>query len=215
VSDRAERPSKGLDELRDIYADDASTYDRFEFVDRLTIGRYRERLFSRAAGRVRDVACGTGVNFPHLPDDVEVVGVDLSPEMAARARERAAELGLDAEVREGDAADLPFEAGSFDTVVSSLSTCTFPDPVATLREMGRVCSSDGRILLLEHGRSSVGPVARFQDWWAPRHFDKHGCRWNQEPADVVAEAGLVAVEVRRALLGVLTTMVVRPTPSDG
>ncbi|HKJ59494.1 MAG TPA: class I SAM-dependent methyltransferase, partial [Halobacteriales archaeon] len=170
--------------------------------------------FSRAAGRVLDVACGTGVNFPYLPDGVELVGVDLSPEMAARARARAAELGLDAEVRVGDAVDLPFDAGSFDTVVSSLSTCTFPDPVATLREMDRVCSPEGRILLFEHGRSSLGPVARFQDWWAPRHFDKHGCRWNQEPADLVAEAGLEAVEVRRSLLGVLTRMVVRPTPSD-
>ncbi|HKJ59387.1 MAG TPA: methyltransferase domain-containing protein, partial [Halobacteriales archaeon] len=89
MSDRAERPSKGLDELRDIYADDASTYDRFEFVDRLTIGRYRERLFSRAAGRILDVACGTGVNFPYLPEGADLVGVDLSPEMAARARARA------------------------------------------------------------------------------------------------------------------------------
>ena len=204
----------GVDELRDIYADQVAQFDRFEFVDRLTIGRYRRRLFSRATGRVLDVACGTGVNFPYLPDGVELVGVDLSPEMAARARERAAELGLDADVREGDAADLPFDDDSFDAVISSLSTCTFPQPIATLQEMDRVCSPDGRILLLEHGRSSLGPVARFQDWWAPRHFEKHGCRWNQEPADVVAEAGLEAVEVRRVLLGILTTMVVRPTASD-
>ena len=204
----------GVDELRDIYAEQAPQFDRWEFLDRLTIGRYRRRLFSRAGGRVLDVACGTGVNFAYLSEDADLVGVDLSPEMAARARARAAELGLDAAVSEGDAADLAFENSCFDTVISSLSTCTFPDPVATLREMDRVCAPDGRILLLEHGRSSVDPVARFQDWWAPRHFDKHGCRWNQEPADLVAEAGLEPVEVRRALLGVLTSMVVRPTPSD-
>ena len=214
MSDATERPSKGADELREIYADQAATFDRFEFVDRLTLGRYRRRLFSRARGRVLDVACGTGVNFPYLPEGADLVGVDLSPEMAARARARAADLGLDASVREADAADLPFDDDSFDAVVSSLSTCTFPDPVAVLREVDRVCAPDGRIFLLEHGRSSVGPVARFQDWWAPRHFDKHGCRWNQEPADVVAEAGLEAVEVRRALLGILTSMVVRPTPAD-
>ena len=211
VSEQRERPSKDAEELRRIYAEMAPQFDRFEPVDRLITGRYRRRLFGRAGGRVLDVACGTGVNFPYLPPDVDLVGIDLSPAMVARARERVAGLGLDAEVRQGDATDLPFEDDGFDTVISSLSTCTFPDPIAVLREMDRVCAPDGVILLLEHGRSSVGPVARFQDWWAPRHFEKHGCRWNQEPADLVAEAGLEAVAVDRALLGVVTSMVVRPT----
>jgi ubiquinone/menaquinone biosynthesis C-methylase UbiE len=48
---------------------------------------------------------------------------------------------------------LPFEDESFDTAVSSLSLCTFPDPVRALRQMARVCRADGRILLLDHGRS--------------------------------------------------------------
>lgn len=211
MSDRPARPAKDADELREIYAEMAPRFDRFEFVDRLTLGRHRERLFSRARGRVLDVACGTGVNFRYLPDGVTLVGVDLSPEMVERARARAAGLDLDAEVRQGDATDLDYGDDAFDAVISSLSTCTFPDPIAVLREMDRVCAPDGRILLLEHGRSSLGPIGRFQDWWAPRHFEKHGCRWNQEPADLVVEAGLEPVEVRRALFGVLTSMVVRPT----
>ena len=215
MSDRSPRPSKSADELRDIYADMAPRFDRFERLDRLVTGRYRERLFSRASGRVLDVACGTGVNFPYLPAGVDLVGVDLSEAMLARAGKRLAELDLDGEVRQADAADLPFGDDSFGTVLSSLSTCTFPEPIAVLREMDRVCAPDGRILLLEHGRSSVGPIARFQDWWAPRHFETHGCRWNQEPADLVAEAGLEAVAVERSLLGVITSMVVRPTPADG
>lgn len=211
MSDQRPRPSKSNDEVREIYRDMAPRFDRFEPFDRLVTGRYRERLFSRASGRVLDVACGTGVNFPYLPAGVDLVGIDLSEAMLARARERLAELDLDGEVRRADAADLPFEDDRFDTVVSSLSTCTFPEPVAVLREMDRVCAPEGRILLLEHGRSSVGTVARFQDWWAPRHFETHGCRWNQEPADLVAEAGLETMAVERSLLGILTSMVVRPT----
>jgi len=77
--------------------------------------------------------------------------------------------------------------------------------------MNRVCRPDGRILLLEHGRSSLGPVARFQDWWAPRHFEKMGCRWNQEPADLVAEAGFDSFDVRKRFLGILTMVRIRPT----
>ena len=215
MSEQRPRPSKDADEIREIYREMAPRFDRFERLDRLVTGRYRERLFSHATGRVLDVACGTGVNFPYLPADVELVGIDLSEAMLDRAGERLTELGLDGEVRQADAADLPFEDDGFDTVISSLSTCTFPDPIAVLREMDRVCDPGGRILLLEHGRSSVGAVARFQDWWAPRHFEKHACRWNQEPADLVAEAGLEALAVDRSLLGVITSMVVRPTPADG
>ena len=211
MSEQRPRPSKDADEIREIYADQAPRFERFEPVDRLVLGRYRERLFSHASGRVLDVACGTGANFPYLPRDVELVGVDLSEAMLARARERLADLDLDGGVRRADAADLPFADDSFETVISSLSTCTFPEPLAVLREIDRVCAPDGRILLLEHGRSSVGPIARFQDWWAPRHFEAHGCRWNQEPADVVAEAGLEAMAVDRSLLGIVTSIVVRPS----
>ena len=215
MSEQHPRRAKTTDEIKDIYAENAPCFDRFEPVDRFVTGRYRERLFSNATGRVLDVACGTGVNFPYLPDDVHLVGIDISEAMLHRARERLAGLDLDGEVREADAADLPFEDGSFDTVISSLSTCTFPEPIAVLREMDRVCDPEGRILLLEHGRSSVGPIARFQDWWAPRHFEKHACRWNQEPANLVDEAGLEAMAVERSLLGVLTSMVVRPTSGGG
>ena len=205
-----ERPAKDPDELRSVYEDMAPRFARFEPLDRLVTGRYRERVFSRAEGRVLDVACGTGVNFRYLPDDVDLVGIDLSEAMLSRAREQAMELGIDADLQQADASDLPFPDDSFDAVVSSLSTCTFPEPVAVLREMDRVCRPDGRILLLEHGRSSVEPIARFQDWWAPRHFESTGCRWNQEPAALVAEAGFESVRVRRRLFGIVTTLDIRP-----
>ncbi|WP_101294308.1 class I SAM-dependent methyltransferase [Halegenticoccus soli] len=209
------RPAKSADELRAIYAEQAPRFALAEPIDRLLVGRQRRRLFSRAEGRVLDVACGTGTNFRYLPDGVDLVGVDLSPEMLARARTRADRLGVDADLRAMDAADLDFPDDSFDAVISALSTCTFPDPAAVLREMARVCEPDGRILLFEHGRSSVGPVARFQDWRAEKHFEKMGCRWNQEPTEVVTEAGLEVRRVRRGRLGIFTAMEVSPVVRGG
>jgi len=214
TADSRERPAKRPEEIEAVYEDMAPRFARFEPLDRLFTGRYREQLFFRASGRVLDVACGTGINFRYLPEDVELVGLDLSEPMLERAREQAAELGRDADLRRADATELPFDDDSFDTVISSLSTCTFPEPVAVLREMDRVCRPDGRILLLEHGRSSLGPVARFQDWWAPRHFESTGCRWNQEPAELVAEAGFDDFDVRKRVLGIITTLRIRPTNRD-
>ncbi|KTG09115.1 hypothetical protein AUR64_15065 [Haloprofundus marisrubri] len=210
-AENSERPGKSVDELRRIYGDAAAGFDRAEPFDRLLLGRSRRRLFSRASGRVLDVACGTGANLPYLPAGVSVTGVDLSQEMLNRARRRADELGIDADLREADAEALPFEDDSFDTVVSSLSTCTFPDPVAALEEMARVCKPDGRILLLEHGRSGVEPLAKLQDRFAPWHFEQMGCRWNQTPEHVVSDAGLDIDGVRHRYLGILTELVAEPS----
>jgi ubiquinone/menaquinone biosynthesis C-methylase UbiE len=199
-----------LDEIRAVYSEQADTLDRMAWLDRLLVGRYRRRLFAKATGRVLDVACGMGTNSGYLPETVEYVGIDISPEMLAKAERRFDELERGDTLREMDAQALEFPDGTFDTVISSLSTCTFPEPVTALREMSRVCKPDGRILLLEHGRSDIGPIAHFQNWRADAHYEKHGCRWNQEPEEVVSRAGLPILATDSRLLGILTTIEAQP-----
>jgi len=195
-----------LGDIRETYADQADTFVRMAPLDRLLLGRYRHRLFGRASGRVLDVACGVGTNARYVPETTDYVGVDLSPEMLERAENRVERLRRGETLLEMDAQALAFLDDRFDTVVSSLTTCTFPDPVAALNEMGRVCAPDGRVLLLEHGRSSVEAVGRFQDWRADAHYEKHSCRWNQEPLEVVSRSKLSVKASRTGLFGVLTAM---------
>ena len=202
-----------VEEIQSSYAEYADWMHRFEWFDRLVTGRYRRHRFGDADGRVLDVACGTGTNFRYLPTHVDLVGIDISPEMLAKARETLDGLELDGTLRQMDAQALEFPDDSFDTVISSLSTCTFPDPTAALHEMERVCTPDGRILLVEHGRSNFGPVARFQEWRADAHYSKAGCRWTQEPLAVVREAGLKIVDVKSGVLGMVTSMEARPANS--
>lgn len=206
----AGHPPQSVADVRETYREQAATIDRMSRLDRLLMGRYRRRLFGDASGRVLDVACGTGTNARYLPEDSEYVGVDVSPEMLTRAAQRLDDRPRETTLYEMDAQDLAFPDDSFETVVSSLSTCTFPDPVEALSEMGRVCIPDGRILLLEHGRSSVGPIARFQDWRADAHYEKHACRWNQNPLETVSRSPLTLVESSTALLGIITAIAARP-----
>jgi ubiquinone/menaquinone biosynthesis C-methylase UbiE len=161
---------------------------------------------------VLDVACGTGTNRRYVPGECEYVGIDLSPAMLAKARARFDERGFGGTLTEMDAQDLGFADDSFDTVVSSLSTCTFPDPVAALDEMARVCKPDGRVLLLEHGRSDSELLARFQEWRADAHYEKHACRWTQEPLENVEQSALTVVESEARFLGMVT--IIEATP-DG
>lgn len=199
-----------LDDIRETYAEQAGRFDRLQWCNRLFTGRYRRRLFGRASGRVLDVACGTGLNLQYLPEDVSYVGIDASPEMLDRARRRVGDDARVESLREMDAQALDFPDDSFDTVVSSLSTCTFPDPVEALDEMARVCRPDGSVLLLEHGRSDVGVLARYQDWRADAHYEKHSCRWNQEPLALVEEAQLSVEESVTSLLGIVTAIEATP-----
>jgi len=205
----ADRPMS-VPEIRDAYAGYADRLARFDWLDRLVAGRYRRARFGDVSGRVLDVACGTGPNFPYLPDSVDLVGVDISPEMLDVAADRLAGLSVDGTLHRMDAQDLAFAEDSFDAVVSALSTCTFPDPVAALREMERVCKPGGTVRLVEHGRSSVDPVARFQEWREEAHYAKLGCRWTQEPREVVAEAGLSVRDSSTGLLGMVTTFEIDP-----
>ena len=205
------RRPMSIEEIRASYAECADWADRLDWLERRLTGRYRRRLFGDAEGRVLDVACGTGANFPYLPPTVDLVGIDISPEMLEKARDRLRALEVDGRLEVMDAQDLAFEDDSFDTVISSLSTCTFPEPIAALEEMDRVCKPDGRILLFEHGRSDVGPIARFQDWRADSHYATAGCRWNQEPLELVLQAGLPVREASTHALGIVTLIDARPS----
>ena len=142
----------------------ADSYDRL-------IGWWERRMFgednrpwacSRAEGKVLEVAVGTGLNLPFYDAGLSVVGIDLSPDMLAIARQRALDAGRDVDLREGDAHDLAFDDGSFDTVVCTFSLCNIPDTDRALGEMHRVLRPGGRLILVDHIRSSVRPILWLQ-----------------------------------------------------
>jgi ubiquinone/menaquinone biosynthesis C-methylase UbiE len=207
----ANRPMS-VAEIADSYAKYADRMHRVEWLDRLTVGRYRRAQFSDVDGSVLDVACGIGTNFRYLPEGVELVGIDISPEMLANADKRLTTLEKEGDLRVMDAQELEFADDSFDTVISALSTCTFPDPITALREMERVCKPDGSIRLLEHGLSDVGPIARFQEWRSDAHYQTNGCRWTQEPREIVDAAGLTVEDTSTGLFGTITTFDILPDP---
>src|SRR5713101_2723900 len=167
-------------------------------LETLVFRRLRSRLLKSAVGRVLEVAAGSGLNLARYPGGLDITAVDLSPSMLIRARNRGAR-----EAAVMDAQHLAFRDASFDTVVSTLGTCTFPDPVQALREMRRVCRSGGRILLLEHGRSDRTDLAAWQDRHAGKWAAHLGCWWNREPLESVQKAGLKTHAASRSFLGMV------------
>lgn len=97
--------------------------------------------------RVLDVACGSGNGAIAAARRAwgNTVGLDFVPHLLDSARERAAVERLDIEFVEGDAAELPFEDGSFDVVMSIFGAMFAPEHQRTAQELLRVCKSGGRI----------------------------------------------------------------------
>lgn len=119
--------------------------------ERLILRNSRQWICSRATGSVLEVSVGTGLNLRHYPDHVALTALDLDQEMLSVARRRADVLHK-VSLLQGDAAQLPFPAGSFDTVVCTLAMCEFRDRRAVLAEMNRVLRPQGRLLLLDHAQ---------------------------------------------------------------
>lgn len=106
---------------------------------------------------VLDVACGTGIVARHVAPRVgpagRVVGIDISPDMLAVARERSPPTGAGIEWREADAASLP--DGPFDLVLCQQGLQFFPDGGVVAGEMRRALSSGGRATVsVWHGLES-------------------------------------------------------------
>ncbi|GLI01834.1 class I SAM-dependent methyltransferase [Phytohabitans aurantiacus] len=182
----------------------ASGYDRqIAFFERIWFGGGREWLGARAAGRVLEVAIGTGLNLPHYPAGVTITGIELSPAMLAIARRRAAELRRTVALLPGDAQALPFADKSFDTVVCALSLCTIPDPATAIVQMKRVLVPGGRLLLLDHVASTWPPI-RAAQWLLERMTIRAaGEHFTRRQLPLVQAAGFEVVEHERLKAGTI------------
>jgi len=126
----------------------------------------RRRLLAGAGGRVLEVGAGTGYNLAYYPEGIsELTVTDGMAGMLRRASKRAAETGREVTLMTASVENLPFEDGTFDTVVGSLLLCSVGDPARSLAEIRRVLKPDGQYLFLEHVRSDDPDLARSQDRW--------------------------------------------------
>ncbi|KAJ9532703.1 hypothetical protein QJQ45_010786 [Haematococcus lacustris] len=103
-----------------------------------------------------------------------------------------------------------FPPASFDTVVDTFGLCSHDNPLVVLRQAARVCKPGGKVLLLEHGRSSWGWWNRSLDEGAQRHRSKWGCWWNRDILAIVHQAGLVVEYVSRWHFGTSYIIVASP-----
>jgi SAM-dependent methyltransferase len=105
-----------------------------------------QRVGAGAGVRMLDVATGSGnVALAGARAGADVIGLDLTPELLAAARGRAADAGLDVQFVEGDAEELPFERDSFDVVTSCFGVMFAPRHEQAAGELARVARPGGTV----------------------------------------------------------------------
>src|SRR6516225_7840215 len=141
---------------------------------------------------------GTGRNFPFYPSGSEVVGIDLSPAMLARAERRLSMAAAKVDLLQMDVTNLSFPNRSFDAAVATFLFCTLPDElqIAGMRELGRVVKSGGIIRCLEYTRPSDGLRRAMTRLWEPWVYWAYGAGFDRQTEKHFPEAGLRLLESR-------------------
>lgn len=169
-------PVMDVDSVRHAYRRWAPVYD-FTFGLVAEAGRkHAVRIINQRKGRVLEVGVGTGLSLACYGGHLSITGIDLSPEMLAKAEDKIAQKKLRniVALHEMDAGALAFPDESFDTVVAMYVMTVVPHPERVMRELERVCAPGGEVILVNHFSQEEGmrgwlerklaPFADFIGW---------------------------------------------------
>jgi ubiquinone/menaquinone biosynthesis C-methylase UbiE len=194
----------------------AASYERDQ-VSRWLADRQRDALEQIAlvpSDALLDIGCGTGAAVrAAAPRVSRAVGVDLSAEMIAQGRERAAGIG-NLELLEADAEALPFEDETFTAVMCTTSFHHYPSPGRAIGEMGRVLTPGGRVLIADMTTDRV--LVRLADRAMRRFQASHvGMQRSENVAQLFLAAGLIDPRTRPIYGGLYAYMSARKAARSG
>ncbi len=178
-----------------------------------------DRMNCSAGERILEVGVGTGLSLPLYPENVSIIGIDISSDMLEHARARQARCGLEsvAGLMLMDAENMEFEDNSFDKVVAMYVASVVPDPGQLVNEMRRVCKPGGQIYMVNHFHSRNPFLGRLESLLAPLS-KQLGFRPNLSLDRFLGETKLDAMNIRRVNLFDFSTMVEarnnKPCPAE-
>jgi ubiquinone/menaquinone biosynthesis C-methylase UbiE len=149
-------------------------------------------------GQLLDAGIGTGRNCAYYPSDAVVSGIDTSPAMLERARQRCPTVAAAGRLFRMDVTALEFPARSFDAAVATFLFCVLPNELQApaLRELGRVVKPGGLIRLLEYVRPH-GTLRRIVSRiWQPWIAWAYGASFDRNTEAHLPAAGLELIESR-------------------
>ena len=159
--------------------------------------RYRARIIPEARGTILEIGIGSGLNLPFYGASVEkLYGLDPSEELLSMARKKARNVPFAVEFLNQSGTEIPLNGRCVDTVVTTWTLCTIPDPIKALQEMKRVLKPEGVLIFAEHG---LAPELRVQRW--QRRLNPlwnrigGGCNLDRKMDALISAAGFAFTEL--------------------
>ena len=197
------------EKIRSRYDRVSRIYDIMEKpMEAMSMKEWRIGLMKDLKGKVLEVGVGTGKNIEFYPDNLSITAIDFSPKMLQRARIKKEIFHKKVDLRLMDVEKMEFENESFDTVFTTCVFCSVPNPVKGLKEIGRVCKKDGKIILIEHVRSEQKVLGTLMDLFNPLVVNLYGANINRRTEENVRKAGFSKMQVSNLWKDVVKKIVI-------
>ncbi len=190
-------------------------YDRvarvYDFLDApmelMAFKRYRGDVLNNVHGKALEIGVGTGKNIEFYPPDADIIAIDFSEKMLAKAEKRADKLQKDVALYHMDVQNLEFEDNVFDTAFSTCVFCSVPDPIEGLKEIKRVLKPGGQLVLLEHVLSEHRAIKPVMNLLNPVTVRLWGANINRKTSENIKKAGFKIISEKNLSLDIVKLIV--------
>lgn len=138
------------EKMNKIYSRWTKAYDKFIAVFPLWRKWLKSVLMHIEGQKLLEVSFGTGYLLTQYPKNIELFGIDYNKDMVKWADAKLKRIGREAKIIQGNVEKMPYNDGTFDTVVNTMAFSGYPNGKKALSEMIRVLKPGGRLLLLDY-----------------------------------------------------------------
>jgi ubiquinone/menaquinone biosynthesis C-methylase UbiE len=188
--------------LRAKYNVTALFYDILDYPWERVYREWRPLILGDLRGKILEAGVGTGRNFKHYHESVELTGVDLSDVMLRKAAKKATKANCKIELIHDDASMMHLvDSNQYDWVISTFLCCVMPDelqPMA-LKQFSRILKPGGRFRLLEMIYSKDKTIRRRQDFFTSFVEKVYGARFDRNTVQYIEESADLAITGKRFL----------------
>ncbi|HDY67790.1 MAG TPA: class I SAM-dependent methyltransferase [Candidatus Scalindua sp.] len=177
--------------------------------------RYKKisgKIWKLGNGRILDAGMGTGRNIPFYPKNSDIYGIDISNGMLDKSRKRAEKLKRNVHVQKMDIASTNFPDNYFDTIVATFLFCVMPDKLQpkALKEIKRICKSNGRIIMLGYEYSEKPFRRLFMKLLSPYVEFVYGARFDRKRIEYVKKENFKILENLYVHQDIMRMIVIQP-----
>jgi ubiquinone/menaquinone biosynthesis C-methylase UbiE len=177
--------------LRAKYNITAMFYDVLDYPWERVYREWRPKLLGDLRGKVLEAGVGTGRNFQHYHESVELTGVDLSDVMLRKATKKARKADCKINLLHDDASTMNLvKSNEYDWIVSTFLCCVMPDEFQpkALQQFSRVLKPGGKFKLLEMVYSKDKKIRRRQKFFTSFVEKVYGARFDRKTVQYLEES---------------------------